>query len=245
MKKDIILSSLNFSILEQFGFIRLEELDFHNGGSKYKVFSYKGIPISYCKWQGTIYLSIRPDYCVKKFPRKLKIIHLKTPLNWWSNYMWTKKAIIINSFTDEVIVDELGKIIYMYNMSSSFSVGFLMGICEFLVKEFLIAQREYKKDINKKRKEFEPQIKKELQKGIQKINIFLSEIQESYSNIKGDVSFFEQNAFKEYYDRMKELRNIWEDRTKEIPDDVFYKVWENIKENKGEINLSEIGFWVR
>lgn len=38
MKKDIILSSLNFSILEQFGFVRLEELDFHNGGSKYKVF---------------------------------------------------------------------------------------------------------------------------------------------------------------------------------------------------------------
>lgn len=245
MKKDIILNSLNFSILEQFGFVRLEELDFHNGGSKYKVFSYKGIPISYCKWQGTIYLSVRPDYCVRKFPRKLKIVHLKTPLNWWNNYKWKKTVTIVNSFTNETITDELGKIIDIYNMSSSFSVGFLMGICEFLVKEFPIAQKEYKKDIKNKRKEFEPQIKKELQKGVQKINIFLSEIQESYSSVKNDVSFFEQNAFKEYYNRMKDLRDTWEDRIKEIPDDVFYKIWESIKENKGEISLSEIGFWAR
>ena len=245
MKKDIILNSLNFSILEQFGFVRLEELDFHNSGSKYKVFSYKGIPISYCKWQGTIYLSVRPDYCVRKFPRKLKIVHLKTPLNWWNNYKWTKTVTIVNAFTNETITDELGKIIDMYNMSSSFSVGFLMGICEFLVKEFPIAQKEYKKDIKKKRKEFESQIKEELQKGVQKINIFLNEIQESYSNIKNNISFFEHNAFKEYYDRMKYLGDIWEDRIKEMPDDIFYKVWESIKDNKGEIKLSEIGFWAR
>lgn len=245
MKKDIILSSLNFSILEQFGFVKLEELDFHNGGSKYKVFSYKGIPISYCKWQGTVYLSVRPDYCVDKFPKKLNIVRLKTPLNWWNSYKWTKTVTVVNAFTGETITDELGKIIDMYNMSSSFSVGFLMGICEFLVKEFPIAQKEYKKDIKKKRKEFEPQIKKELQKGVQKINIFLCEIQESYSNIKNDISFFEHNAFKEYYDRMKYLGDIWEDRIKEMPDDIFYKVWESIKDNKGEIKLSEIGFWAR
>lgn len=44
-----------------------EDLDFTDDGSRFRGFSYKGMPMTQCKYQGTIYLSIRVDYLKTNF----------------------------------------------------------------------------------------------------------------------------------------------------------------------------------
>ena len=44
-----------------------EDLDFTDDGSRFRGFAYKGMPITQCKYQGTIYLAIRVDYLKNDF----------------------------------------------------------------------------------------------------------------------------------------------------------------------------------
>ena len=44
-----------------------EDLDFTDDGSRFRGFAYKGMPMTQCKYQGTIYLAIRVDYLKNDF----------------------------------------------------------------------------------------------------------------------------------------------------------------------------------
>jgi len=49
------------------GFTRRQDLDFSDDGSYFTGYDYKGLPITYCKYNGIYYLSIRVDYLKNSF----------------------------------------------------------------------------------------------------------------------------------------------------------------------------------
>lgn len=44
------------------GFVHTPELDFADDGTKFKMFTYKGMPVSYAKHEDHYFIAIRPDY---------------------------------------------------------------------------------------------------------------------------------------------------------------------------------------
>lgn len=48
--------------LKKAGLVHTPELDFSDDGTNFKMFSYKGIPVSYTKVHGDYYVAIRFDY---------------------------------------------------------------------------------------------------------------------------------------------------------------------------------------
>lgn len=51
------------------GFTRRQDLDFSDDGSYFTGYDYNGLPITYCKYDGMYYLSIRTDYLQTSFTR--------------------------------------------------------------------------------------------------------------------------------------------------------------------------------
>ncbi len=48
--------------LKRAGLVHTPELDFSDDGTNFKMFTYKGVPVSYTKVHGDYYISIRFDY---------------------------------------------------------------------------------------------------------------------------------------------------------------------------------------
>lgn len=49
------------------GFTRRQDLDFSDDGAYFTAYDYNGLPITYCKYDGMYYLSIRVDYLQTSF----------------------------------------------------------------------------------------------------------------------------------------------------------------------------------
>lgn len=62
------LSKVNIRNID--GFERREDLDFTDDGSKFKGYSYKGMPITTIRYKDETYLSVRVDYLWNKFDYK-------------------------------------------------------------------------------------------------------------------------------------------------------------------------------
>lgn len=77
------------------GFTRRQDLDFSDDGSYFTGYDYNGLPITYCKYNGIYYLSIRVDYLKTSFT-----------LNDWRN---TEEYALEDEFNgvSEVDVDKL------------------------------------------------------------------------------------------------------------------------------------------
>lgn len=58
------MATTNFTIanLKKLGAVHVPELDFGDDGTKFKMFEYKGVPVSYAKSEDDHYISIRFDY---------------------------------------------------------------------------------------------------------------------------------------------------------------------------------------
>ena len=66
-----IVKNLSIANIRKFeNFVRREDLDFTDDGNYFKGFSYKGMPITTLRTDGTTYLSIRVDYLKNEFTYK-------------------------------------------------------------------------------------------------------------------------------------------------------------------------------
>lgn len=48
----------------KYGFEVRPDLDFEDDGAHFRGFSYKGLPLTQCRYAGDVYLAIRPDYAL-------------------------------------------------------------------------------------------------------------------------------------------------------------------------------------
>lgn len=242
--KDKILTSFSLTKVENFGFNRVIPLDFKDDGASFKVFSYKGIPMSYYKSskEQAIYLSIRDDYCKEKVQHygAVKIAARKVPRNWWSIYRLHKNVEVTNILTGETYTDTIAKLTDWFNFSSEISLGWLIGICEVLLKEFKIAEKEFKKDIEKKRQDYESLMKEALEEKALKLGKFLEDFFYSFKEIKNSLTFFEHNRFEEYYKSLSAIKSKWLQKAESLTDEEFYRLYKNLEKNNWKLDVSEV-----
>ena len=244
--KDIILKDMRMSKeLERLGFKRESHLDFRDDGSSFRMYSYKGIPISVLKdryGKETLYLCIRDDYCgsQKKDSKNSDRATRNTPFDWWFDYGQKKKVVVVNSLTGETFEDNLMKIEEKYNgEGSTFSVGFVMGICETYLKEFPIAEEEYKKDIQQKREKFEEKIKKIIKQGSNELGWFLEETKGAFLHLSKYLFPYQRENFTVYWDSLEETKKKWDKQAKELTDAEIYQWCRGLERTNWKLNIEE------
>lgn len=65
-----MVKGLTKANVSKYGIEVREDLDFNDDGNRFRGFSYKGMPMTQCKYQGVCYLSIRVDYLSNNFTYK-------------------------------------------------------------------------------------------------------------------------------------------------------------------------------
>ena len=65
--------SFNITNLKKAGFKHTPDLDFSDDGTNFKMFSYKGIPVSYAKSDDIYYIAVRLDYLDMRYEEYSKL----------------------------------------------------------------------------------------------------------------------------------------------------------------------------
>lgn len=120
-----------------------EDLDFTDDGSRFRGFAYKGMPITQCKYQGTIYLSIRVDYLKNDF----------TYEDWRETEEWRMcdKFNGVSEIDSEDLIDTLEKIIAKVAEMNKAAASEKIDLTEVKIKMY--DEVEYAEDLINKLKD--------------------------------------------------------------------------------------------
>lgn len=120
-----------------------EDLDFTDDGSRFRGFAYKGMPITQCKYQGTIYLAIRVDYLKNDF----------TYEDWRRTEEWKMcdKFNGVSEIDSEDLIATLERIIAKVNEMNKAAVSEKIDFTEVKIKMY--NEVEYAEDLINKLKD--------------------------------------------------------------------------------------------